>query len=67
MNNAGLISKIYVGIFDDSSFINKKFNEYCWDEQCFLCIVLEVQLHPNFQVQPQCLKNKYSQFVQEST
>jgi hypothetical protein len=29
-----------VGIIDDSSFINKNFKEYCWDEQCILQIFL---------------------------
>ena len=44
-----------VGIFNDSASINNVCKEYHWDEQKFIRIVLGVPLHPNSQVQLECV------------
>jgi hypothetical protein len=59
-----MIAPLLITMARNNVGMNNVSCKYSWDEQCFLHIVLGVQLHPNHQVQPQCMNNKYSQFVQ---
>lgn len=55
-------------VFNDRDAFNRNERESYWDEQCFLkCfwdeqqnthIMPRVKLHPNFQVQRECINNK---------
>ena len=47
-----------VNTFNDVSIINSNVREQYWDEQHFLWIVPGEWLHPNFQVQHECINSK---------